>query len=526
MKQLKAFLSRHTARNIESFTKRDWWLLGSILAGFSVLALGNITRWSIWFDEAFSAYLIRYDYGEVAKFTAADVHPPLYYWLLKAWTTVFGTSELGLRSFSLVCIGIAIVLVYLLVRQGFSRWVAGSAIVVASLSPMLIRYSEEARMYGMVMAIVAAATYVLALQLKKPTKRRWVYYGVLVSLGMWTHYYTALAWIAHWVWRSSIIRSESRKDIVRRFFSKEWLWAHALAIVLFSPWLPTMLHQMFGIQGGGFWIKPITLLSPVNLYTNLLYYRETWEMTPLLATVAILIAAGLCWLTPKAYRVLSPYQRQLFWLIASLAFVPTIMLLLLSLPPLRPSYVERYLLVAILYWSALIGVTLGILLQSKVALKQTIVVSVLTIGAMIFGIVGVYQTGNYNKNNGDLLQLRWTIQEAQSKAGSAPVVVSAFRYYEAHYYQTDEHPMYYQEADKVPWGSFDMMRASDYRKVQNVATFAQEHGGVIWWLSDWSVYGKPDLPVSGKWKVIEELHAPALPNDKSGLRAAKIQLEP
>jgi hypothetical protein len=118
-------------------------------------------------------------------------------------------------------------------------------------------------------------------------------------------------------------------------------------------------------------------------------------------------------------------------------------------------------------------------LQSKIALKQTIVVSVLTIGAMIFGIVSVYQTGNYNKNNGDLLQLRWTIQEAQSKAGSAPVVVSAFRYYEAHYYQTDEHPMYYQEADKVPWGSFDMMRASDYRKVQNVATFAQEHGGVI-----------------------------------------------
>ena len=84
MKQLKAFLSRRTARNSESFTKRDWWLLGSILAGFSVLALGNITRWSIWFDEAFSAYLIRYSYSEVAQFTATDVHPPLYYWLLKA----------------------------------------------------------------------------------------------------------------------------------------------------------------------------------------------------------------------------------------------------------------------------------------------------------------------------------------------------------------------------------------------------------------------------------------------------------
>jgi hypothetical protein len=83
------------------WNKFDWIVLGGSAAVFSLLSLGNMARFSVWFDEAFGLYLIRSDYLQVAQLTAADVHPPMYYWALKLWTSIFGTSEIAARSLSL-----------------------------------------------------------------------------------------------------------------------------------------------------------------------------------------------------------------------------------------------------------------------------------------------------------------------------------------------------------------------------------------------------------------------------------------
>jgi predicted membrane-bound mannosyltransferase len=101
----------------EQLTARDYWFFGGAIALYVALTLGNITRWSIWFDEAFSAYLMRFDFFDIARYTANDVHPPMYYWLLKAWTSVFGTSDLALRLPSLLMIAASIVVIVLLLRN-------------------------------------------------------------------------------------------------------------------------------------------------------------------------------------------------------------------------------------------------------------------------------------------------------------------------------------------------------------------------------------------------------------------------
>ena len=38
---------------------------------------------SVWFDESFSAYLIRGNFTDILSLTAADVHPPFFYFCLK-----------------------------------------------------------------------------------------------------------------------------------------------------------------------------------------------------------------------------------------------------------------------------------------------------------------------------------------------------------------------------------------------------------------------------------------------------------
>ena len=206
-----------------SLTHKDWAILGIGLSLFGLLSLGNMARWSVWFDEAYGLYLIRFNFLEVAKYTSTDVHPPLYYWMLKIWQSWFGNSEIALRSLSMVMIMAAIVFVYLLVRRAFGVRVGAWTVALLALSPMLVRYSEEARMYGVVIAIVAAATYILVDVTHKPTRWKWVAYGVLVSLGMWTHYFTAIMWITHWVWRYFAVRRKDIRKTAKAFWTKEWV---------------------------------------------------------------------------------------------------------------------------------------------------------------------------------------------------------------------------------------------------------------------------------------------------------------
>ena len=55
-----------------------------------------------------------------------------------------------------------------------------------------------------VFAIVIGATYALDLALETQKKRYYILYAILLALGMWTHYFTALAWLAHVVYITAV----------------------------------------------------------------------------------------------------------------------------------------------------------------------------------------------------------------------------------------------------------------------------------------------------------------------------------
>jgi hypothetical protein len=57
---------------------------------------------SFWQDEAFSYFLARLPVIDIIKKTAADFNPPLYYILLHFWMSIFSSSEVAMRSLSLI----------------------------------------------------------------------------------------------------------------------------------------------------------------------------------------------------------------------------------------------------------------------------------------------------------------------------------------------------------------------------------------------------------------------------------------
>jgi len=509
-----------------TWTTKDSLIVTAGLAVFGALSFGNMSRWSIWFDEAFGVYLIRHSFADVAKFTATDVHPPLYYWLLKLWQGAFGDSELALRSMSMLFIMIAMVFVYLIVRRAFSRNAAAWVMAFMAISPMMIRYADEARMYGLAMAIVAAASYVLIDATNKPSTKKWIVYGVLVSLGMWTHYFTALIWIAHWVWRYLAVRTGNAKQTSKAFWSKEWVRAHIVAVGLFLPWLPTMVVQMSNVQGGGFWIQPITVSTPFNFITNVVLYRENDETLSWLGLLMLAVIIVSFALVIRTYLTLKAEQKQLYRLFIAMVLVPMAVLIIASMPPLRPSFIDRYLVTTLPYWAALIGIAVYVGLNNKRTKLLAQVTAGLVAVAMIFGIVHVYEIGNFNKHSLDPLPVRQTAQAISNEtAGTQPIVVlSSWRFYELHYYDSAKNPVYFEATDNLVWGSYDMLRENDYRKVRDTAQFARENGGKIWFAGDWT-YGKPVMPRQGEWTVLREIKLPGIGDKQSTIRAVELQLK-
>ncbi len=516
----------------QPWNRWDLVFLGSSAAVFSALSLFNMARFSVWFDEAFGLYLIRSDYMEVARLTSLDVHPPMYYWALKAWTSVFGTSELAIRSLSLFFLLIAFTLIYVLVRRFFGQKAAAFSVALLAICPLLLRYSTEARMYGMTTAIIAGSTLLLASAIQKPTRLKWIGYGLLVSLGLWTHYFTAVAFAAQWVWRYTTVRRKSARASLKEFFSKDWIMAHVVAVATYLPWAYFAVKQLATVQGGGFWISPITPASPLGFMTDTLMYRTNAEATGWFAVVLWAIVILLILLALRLRKSLRGEQKQYYLLIACMAFVPLLLMLVASLPPLRPALVDRYILPSAAFTVVFMAITIAMTIsQPKKWNKQAVALLSLVGVAMVSGIIYVYQVGNMNKDSGNDTQPIWpTLQLvwSNSKLNEPTLVGGVTRYYEVAYYE-DRAPVgtgvFFVANDELNWGSYEPIRGKTSAKVQDIVQFARQNGGTIWYIGDWPTEGQPTLPKTGSWKVIQELHAPSLPNGKSSIRAVEIELQ-
>ncbi len=501
-------------------TKPNRWdglALGLVSVVFLVVSFGNITKWSIWFDEAFSAYLMRYNMFEIARYTSTDVHPPFYYWLLKIWTLLFGTSDLALRSFSAVTILAAIIVTYFLVRKLFGQRAAIWTGALLAISPMVIRFSEEARMYSLVLLVVAAATYVLVLATERPTRKKWLIYGLLVSLGMWTHYFTAVVWLSHWVWRW-VVRGKFAST--KKYFTKDWVYAHVLAVGLFLPWLPFMAKQLGIIQGTGFWIRPVTADSMTNFFTNAFLFLEHGETKSWTALLFVVVSLVSLFAMIYGYRQLESRQRPWFALVITMAIAPVVLLFVASMPPMKPVFIERYLIPSAFWLTVSVAVGLSIVTARLGRLGYLMTAAVVCTFAL--GVSNVYAFGNFNRN-AEPVEAQ-SVKQAMEMVASydkltTPIIAdSPWRFYEAIQYDSDTHPVYFVAADDTIYGSYDMLRESDYRKIKDLRSFAHSHP-TIWYLSNW--YNDEPRSPGGPWELEQVLVGPTPVGGASSARAYK-----
>jgi uncharacterized membrane protein len=231
----------------------------------------NLERKVFWDDEAFTALRISgytaaqaqealytsedLNFSEIQKYLSPnadrgindvihglaleDPHlPPLYFVIVKFWTTLFGGSLATLRSFSAFVGVLSIPAMYWLCMEWLkSRFTATLATALIAVSPYFVVYSQEARAYSFWGLLVLVSSALLLRCLRKPTPIGWFFYAVTVSLGLYTHLFCALVTLGHGVYVLAI----ERFKLGRRFLS--YVLASALGAATFIPWMLLLLNN-------------------------------------------------------------------------------------------------------------------------------------------------------------------------------------------------------------------------------------------------------------------------------------------
>ncbi len=247
----------------------DTYLLFLVL--LLILALATVLRFyqlgtqSLWSDEGNSAALATRSFAQIARDASADIHPPLYYWLLRLWTLVSGTSEAGLRLLS-AFLGILLVVVTAnLGRRLFGRGASLVVALIAALAPFQIYYSQEARMY-LLLALEAALAVHLFWWLVDQEDRAldrtdgatatllpWAPLPAVLlvltwALGLYTHYaFPLLIALLSLLYLAWLLVTARRGHVLWR--AVRWgVWL-AATLLLYIPWLPTALRQLTAWPG-------------------------------------------------------------------------------------------------------------------------------------------------------------------------------------------------------------------------------------------------------------------------------------
>lgn len=148
---------------------------------------------SLWLDEATTWAQARLPFSAmIANLQVTDVHPPLHYAAVWSVFRLFGDDEVLLRLPSIVAGTLLVPVLYAAGKYIYDRRTGLIAAVFGSVSPFVIWYSQEARMYAFMMLFGILAIWAQVRVFRTGKTRDWLFFAVASAALLWTQYFAVL----------------------------------------------------------------------------------------------------------------------------------------------------------------------------------------------------------------------------------------------------------------------------------------------------------------------------------------------
>ena len=375
-----------------------------VLVAFS-LRVFRLDFQSLWYDEAFSFYLAQFGLADITARTAADIQPPLYYYLLHFWTLLASQREFALRFFTLYIGVLTIPLLYISARRLFANRLAGlAAALLATLSPLYVWYSQEARMYTMVTFLLLLSSYALVRALadspeaERGRRRWWALFGLANIAAVYTHYFAFVIIAFQLMYCVFRLLAAPTRDRGRLFSAGI---AFAAVVAAFLPWTPFVVAR-FG-QDASYWQGALKLDEAIrHIFINfttgesVLEAQAQWIAAGWLVVLLGSLVAG--WLAnrrqPPKDRVVQTSDHPIVFTILYLLVPLTLLLLLFSR---NPKFNARYFMIASPPLFLLLGA--GLAGFVSLAWERNVLNRVLAAGVLLLAFGFLFVTSSYADTN-------------------------------------------------------------------------------------------------------------------------------
>ncbi len=327
----------------------DYVLIGLLIIACSGLQI--VLFWeqyaTVWGDEAYTMLLLRMPFDEMWKEILVDVHPPLYYLILRLVSSVFGYHFRVFKFLSaLPLILMHIWVSFLAFRNSSSKHVApllAVFIFATTFTETFLYLSTELRMYSWATFFVTMSGIYAYRVFKRFKISDELIFTILSLCAALCHYYALFMEVYIYVVLFAVILLKKREHW------KNLILLAACVVLGYSWWLPFALRQFFDVKGN-YWIR-ISYIELTEFFSHLIGINVTLEFI----FVCFLIFETISFIKSSTNKDSAAVQDSVFG-IASVGLVYFVFLAGILLTVLiRPLMQERYIQPAMgLFWLGIV----------------------------------------------------------------------------------------------------------------------------------------------------------------------------
>ena len=244
---MKTGLKENVKESLHALAHRKEFWIAVVLYALAAAVIGmmfaSCAAGSVWWDEYFSFWLTEQGYLRLVYLTAHDVHPPLYYCMLKFCidaTSLVGADRIVVaKCFSVFPYVALWVYSLIFVRRDFGWIVSGAFALLIVTMPNLFTYASEIRMYSWSMGFVTAALIHLYQVIKDPNSIfAWCALSFHTLCAAYTQYFALLSVFFLWLGLFIYLIVRNRRALVR------FAIFEGATVLLYAPWMYYLLQQI------------------------------------------------------------------------------------------------------------------------------------------------------------------------------------------------------------------------------------------------------------------------------------------
>jgi uncharacterized membrane protein len=230
------------------------------------------------FDEIYAILLARGGRPYLLETLSRDVDQPLHFLVVWAWRALGGESEAWLRIPSLGFALATVAITGLLARAMFGPRAGLLAAALIAVHPTHVLYSHEARFHAMVWCLTATLAWLAWRWIQRPSPGAAAAIVALAAAMLYTDVFS-------WFVLAALLCGglAALRDARRRW---AWVGLFALAALLYSPQLPTLVAQIARDIEGERLLPPMPVADVVELFRKLAF-NAAYLVPAVLALAAI-----------------------------------------------------------------------------------------------------------------------------------------------------------------------------------------------------------------------------------------------